>query len=60
MEDMFGNDASDEIFGAVDEFHAGMESIEGRSFMVDVRLKSVSHNSSDYSIFVLKLIAEPG
>jgi hypothetical protein len=48
------------MFGAVDEFHARMESIEGKSFMVDVRLKRVSHNSSDYSIFVLRLIAEPG
>ena len=60
MGDMFENNFSDEMFGAVDEFHARMESIEGKSFMVDVRLKRVFHNSSNYSIFVLRLIAEPG
>ena len=60
MGDLFENDFSDEMFGAVDEFHARMESIEGKSFMVDVRLKRVFHNSSNYSIFVLRLIAEPG
>jgi hypothetical protein len=27
---------------------------------VDVRLKKVLHMDSDYSIFVLRLIAEPG
>ncbi len=46
--------------GAVDEFHARMMSIDGKSFMVDVRLKEVSHEDNFYSIFVLRLIEEPG
>lgn len=60
MNDMFENDFWNENLGAVDEFHARMESVEGRSFMVDVRRRKVSHNNTDYSIFVLRLIAEPG
>lgn len=60
MDDMFENDFWNQNLGAVDEFHARMESIEGKSFMVDVRLRRVSHNNADYSIFVLRLIAEPG
>lgn len=60
MDEMFENNFYDQEVGAVDEFHARMESIEGKSFMVDVRLKKVSHNDSNYSIFVLRLIAEPG
>lgn len=60
MDGLFENNFFDQQVGAVDEFDARMKSIEGKSFMVDVRLKKVSHNDSDYSIFVLRLIAEPG
>jgi len=60
MDEMFENNFFDQEVGAVDEFHSRMKSIDGESFMVDVRLKKVSHNDSDYSIFVLRLIAEPG
>jgi PAS domain S-box-containing protein len=60
MDKMFENNFFDQEVGAVDEFHSHMESINGKSFMVDVRMKKVSHNDSDYSIFVLRLIAEPG
>lgn len=57
---MFIDNFLDRELGAVDEFHARMKSIEGKSFMVDVRLKEVSHDGSAYSIFVLRLIEEPG
>jgi PAS domain S-box-containing protein len=57
---MFVENFLNRELGAVDEFHARMKSIEGKSFMVDVRLKEVSHNGSYYSIFVLRLIEEPG
>lgn len=60
MDEMFENNLSGQEVGTVDEFHAHMESIDGKSFMVDVRLKKVSHRDADYSIFVLRLIAEPG
>lgn len=60
MDEMFSDNFWKRDLGAVDEFHAHMESIEGKSFMVDVRLKEVSHNNTNYSIFVLRLIAEPG
>jgi len=57
---MFVDNFLNRELGAVDEFHARMESIEGKSFMVDVRMKEVSHDGSYYSIFVLRLIEEPG
>ncbi len=57
---MFVDNFLDRELGAVDEFHAHMESIDGKSFMVDVRMKEVSHDNSYYSIFVLRLIEEPG
>lgn len=60
MNDMFENDFWNQNLGAVDEFHARMQSVDGKSFMVDVRRREVSQNSTDYSIFVLRLIAEPG
>ncbi|MFK7863891.1 MAG: PAS domain S-box protein [Pseudohongiellaceae bacterium] len=60
MNDMFEADFWNQNSGAVDEFSARMESIESKSFMVDVRVRKVSHNNADYSIFVLRLIAEPG
>jgi PAS domain S-box-containing protein len=60
MDEMFENNFFDQEVGAVDEFHSRMKSIDGESFMVDVRLKKVLHKDSDYSIFVLRLIAEPG
>lgn len=60
MNDIFENDFWKQNLGAVDEFHARMKSVDGKSFMVDVRRREVSQNSTDYSIFVLRLIAEPG
>jgi PAS domain S-box-containing protein len=60
LDGMFVDNFLNRELGAVDEFHARMESIEGKSFMVDVRLKEVSHDGSFYSIFVLRLIEEPG
>jgi PAS domain S-box-containing protein len=57
---MFVDNFLERELGAVDEFHARMESIDGKSFMVDVRLKEVRHDGSNYSIFVLRLIEEPG
>lgn len=57
---MFVDNFLNRELGAVDEFHARMNSIDGKSFMVDVRLQEVSHDGSFYSIFVLRLIEEPG
>ncbi len=57
---MFVDNFLNRELGAVDEFHARMVSIDGKSFMVDVRLKEVSYDGTFYSIFVLRLIEEPG
>ncbi|MFT4862376.1 MAG: PAS domain S-box-containing protein [Pseudohongiellaceae bacterium] len=60
LDGMFVDNFLNRELGAVDEFHARMVSIEGKSFMVDVRLKEVSYAGTSYSIFVLRLIEEPG
>ncbi|MEQ8313436.1 MAG: PAS domain S-box protein [Gammaproteobacteria bacterium] len=58
MDDLFvsnfwGQDVGDE------EIQAKMESIDGKSFMVDVRMREVAHADKVYRLFVLRLVEHP-
>ncbi len=59
MDDLFVSNFWDQNVGD-EEVQARMESIDGKSFVVDVRMREVAHADGIYRLFVLRLVEEPG
>lgn len=58
MDDLFVSNFWDQNVGD-EEVQAKMESIDGKSFMVDVRMREVVHGDGMYRLFVLRLVEHP-
>ncbi len=59
MDDLFVSNFWDQNMGD-DEVQAKMESIDGKSFHVDVRVREVGRADGTYRLFVLRLVEQPG
>ncbi|MCG8413667.1 MAG: PAS domain S-box protein [Pseudomonadales bacterium] len=59
MDDLFVSNFWGQDMGEDDEVQAKMESIDGKSFLVDVRMREVSEAGGTYHLFVLRLVEEP-
>lgn len=58
MDDLFAGNYWGRGFGTAEEFQSKMETVDGQGFMVDVRMREVSHPSGAYHVFVLRLSDE--
>lgn len=59
MDDLFVSNFWGQDMGEDDEVQAKMESVDGKSFLVDVRMREVSEAGGTYHLFVLRLVEEP-
>ncbi len=59
MDDLFVSNFWGQGMDEDDEVQAKMESIDGKSFLVDVRVREVSQAGNVYNLFVLRLVEEP-
>ncbi len=59
MDDLFVSNFWGQDMGEGGEVQAKMESVDGKSFLVDVRIREVSEAGGTYHLFVLRLVEEP-
>jgi len=59
MDDLFVSHNWGQDMGEDDEVQAKMESVDGKSFLVDVRSREVADAGNIYRLFVLRLVEEP-
>ena len=59
MDDLFVSNLRGKDIEPEDEVQAKMESIDGKSFIVDVRRREVQEAGGTYHLYVLRLVEEP-